>query len=164
MALSAANVVADLFAGREPAKGPSIDWTTTISFRRHILDLGLGVAEAMDTAQRRTGLGWDGALELIRRSPDAASVEERKRIYSGAGTDHLDPAEAHSLDEPFALISNRSDRAEFKAGHFVDSIADRRLIVSQRCRIDCAPSNMSPSQCRIAGRSRAESTRVYAIS
>jgi Protein of unknown function (DUF993) len=96
MALSAANVVADPFAGAEPAKGPSIDWTTTISFRRYILDLGLGVAEAMDTAQRGTGLGWD---ELIRRSLDAASAEERKRIYSGERTDHLDPAEAHSLDD-----------------------------------------------------------------
>jgi hypothetical protein len=42
------------------------------------------------------GLGWD---ELIRRSLDAASAEERKRIYSGERTDHLDPAEAHSLDD-----------------------------------------------------------------
>jgi hypothetical protein len=98
VALSAAHVVADPFAAREPAEGPSIDWNATISFRRHILDLGLGVAEAMDTAQRGMGLDWDNALELIRRSLDAASPEERKRIYSGAGTDHLNPAEAHSLE------------------------------------------------------------------
>jgi len=98
IALSAAHVVADPFAAREPAEGPSIDWNATISFRRHILDLGLGVAEAMDTAQRGMGLDWDNALELIRRSLDAASPEERKRIYSGAGTDHLNPAEAHSLE------------------------------------------------------------------
>ena len=98
VALSAAHVVADPFAAREPAEGPSIDWNATISFRRHILDLGLGVAEAMDTAQRGMGLDWDNALELIRRSLDAASSEERKRIYSGAGTDHLNPAEAHSLE------------------------------------------------------------------
>ena len=83
---------------REPAEGPSIDWNATISFRRHLLDLGLGVAEAMDTAQRGMGLDWDNALELIRRSLDAASPEERKRIYSGAGTDHLNPAEARSLE------------------------------------------------------------------
>jgi hypothetical protein len=98
VALSAAHVVADPFAAREPAEGPSIDWNATISFRRHILDLGLGVAEAMDTAQRGMGLDWDNALELIRRSLDAASPEERKRIYSGAGTDHLNSAEAHSLE------------------------------------------------------------------
>jgi hypothetical protein len=99
VALSAAHIVADPFAAREPALGPSIDWNATLSFRRHILDLGLGVAEAMDTAQRGMGLDWDGALELIRHSLGAASPDERKRIYSGAGSDHLDAAKAQSLDD-----------------------------------------------------------------
>lgn len=98
VALSAAHAVADPFAAREPALGGSIDWNATIAFRRHLLDLGFGIAEAMDTAQRGMGLGWDGALELVRRSLEAASPDERKRIYAGAGTDHLDPTEAHSLD------------------------------------------------------------------
>ena len=72
VAFSAAHVVADPFASREPSLGSAIDWTTTISFRRRLLDLGLGVAEAMDTAQRGFGLDWTSALELVRRSIDAA--------------------------------------------------------------------------------------------
>jgi len=99
---SAAHVVADPFAAREPGVGPAIDWDATIAYRRHILDLGLGIAEAMDTAQRGMGLDWSGALELIRRSLDAAGPDERDRIFSGAGTDHLAPADAQSLDDVVA--------------------------------------------------------------
>ena len=40
--------------------------------RQHLWRLGLGVAEAMDTAQRGMGLDWPTSLELIRRSIDAA--------------------------------------------------------------------------------------------
>jgi hypothetical protein len=99
VALSAAHVVADPFASREPGVGPAIDWDGTLRFRRHLLDLGLGIAEAMDTAQRGSGLDWDGALELVRRSLDAAAPQERKRIFSGAGTDQLDPSDARNLDD-----------------------------------------------------------------
>ena len=99
VAFSAAHVVADPLAAKEPTSGPAIDWTATISFRRHLLDLGLGVAEAMDTAQRGMGLDWASALELIQRSLEASTPEERGRIYSGAGTDHLDPTDARSLDD-----------------------------------------------------------------
>jgi hypothetical protein len=99
LALSAAHVVADPFASREPGVGPAIDWDGTLRFRRHLLDLGLGIAEAMDTAQRGSGLDWEGALELIHRSLDAAAPGERKRIFSGAGTDQLDPSDARNLDD-----------------------------------------------------------------
>ena len=40
---------------------PAIDWDATIRFRHYLWDLGLGVAEAMDTAQRGMGLGWPEA-------------------------------------------------------------------------------------------------------
>jgi hypothetical protein len=99
VAFSAAHVVADPLASKEPALGSSIDWSATVSFRRHLLDLGLGIAEAMDTAQRGMGLDWTSALELIRHSLEEATSQERSRIYSGAGTDHLDPADARSLDD-----------------------------------------------------------------
>ena len=81
IALSAAHVVADPFASREPSLGPAIDWNGTLHFRRHLLDLGMGIAEAMDTAQRGGGLDWNGALELIRRSLEAAAPQERQRIF-----------------------------------------------------------------------------------
>ena len=62
-----------------------------MAFRRHLASLGLGIAEAMDTAQRGMGLDWPGALELIRRTkqemPDAL-------VFNGCGTDHLDPRDA----------------------------------------------------------------------
>ena len=38
----------------------AIDWERTIAFRHYLWDLGLGVAEAMDTAQRGMGLDWRG--------------------------------------------------------------------------------------------------------
>lgn len=93
---SAAHVVADPFSGNDPSDGASIDWDATMAFRRHLDDLGLGIAEAMDTAQRGMGLDWPGALELISRTrvelPDAL-------VFNGAGTDHLDPQDARSLED-----------------------------------------------------------------
>src|SRR3954468_7790426 len=72
IAYAAAQVVADPLADREPWLDAAIDWDSTIAFRRYLWSLGLGVAEAMDTAQRGTGMNWPNSLELIRRSLDAA--------------------------------------------------------------------------------------------
>lgn len=93
---AAAHVVADPFTANDPSGPATIDWDATLAFRRHLAGLGLGIAEAMDTAQRGMGLDWPGALELIRRTradlPDAL-------VFNGVGTDHLDPAAARSLDD-----------------------------------------------------------------
>ena len=56
IAYSAAHVVADPLASNDPWLTPAIDWDTTLKFRHRLWDLGLGVAEAMDTAQRGMGL------------------------------------------------------------------------------------------------------------
>ena len=72
IAYAAAHVVADPFADGDPWLDCAIDWDRTIAFRRHLWSLGLGVAEAMDTAQRGMGVDWPTSLELIRRSLDAA--------------------------------------------------------------------------------------------
>ena len=58
--------------------------------------MGLGVAEAMDTAQRGMGLDWPTSLELIRRSLDAARDVPGALVASGCGTDHLAPDAARS--------------------------------------------------------------------
>src|SRR3954465_10624162 len=58
VAFSAAHVVADPLADNDPWLTSAIDWDKTIAFREHIWDLGLGVAESMDTAQRGMGLDW----------------------------------------------------------------------------------------------------------
>ena len=93
---AAAHVVADPFTGNDPTGRATIDWDRTLAFRRHLSGLGLGIAEAMDTAQRGMGLDWPGALELIRQTrtelPDA-------RVANGCGTDHLSPADARDTDD-----------------------------------------------------------------
>jgi hypothetical protein len=68
VAYAAAHVVVDPLADSDPHLAAVIDWDATLKFRHYLWDLGFGVAEAMDTAQRGMGLDWPGALELIRRS------------------------------------------------------------------------------------------------
>ncbi len=93
---SAAHVVADPMAASGGSARASIDWDATMAFRRHLTGLGLGIAEAMDTAQRGMGLDWPNAFELIRRTrselPDAL-------VFNGAGTDQLDPKDTRSMDD-----------------------------------------------------------------
>ena len=93
---SAAHVVADPLSSSDPYGPARVDWDATLAFRVHLSDLGLGIAEAMDTAQRGMGLDWDGAYELIKRTksalPDAL-------VANGVGTDHLTANQAYSLDE-----------------------------------------------------------------
>ncbi|MFE1857680.1 dihydrodipicolinate synthase family protein [Streptomyces anandii] len=85
---AAAHVVADPFADVSPGSPAAVDWDATLAFRRHLWSHGLGVAEAMDTAQRGMGLDWAGAAELIRRSAaEARSVGGR--VACGAGTDQI---------------------------------------------------------------------------
>ena len=91
VAFSAAHVVADPLADVDPWLSTAIDWDRTIAFREHVWDLGLGVAEAMDTAQRGMGLDWPTSLELIRRSVAAARARGQALVFSGAGTDQLAP-------------------------------------------------------------------------
>lgn len=92
----AAHVVADPFSAADPSGRAAIDWDATMAFRRHLAGLGLGIAEAMDTAQRGMGLDWGGAHELIARTraevPDAM-------VANGCGTDQLDPAQARRLED-----------------------------------------------------------------
>jgi hypothetical protein len=95
---SAAHVVADPFSNTDPAAGGAIDWDATLAYRRYLADLGLGIAEAMDTAQRGMGLSWADSLTLIRRTREALEGT-RVPIFNGCGTDHLDPAEVRSIED-----------------------------------------------------------------
>ena len=85
---SAAHVVADPYADTSPDAPAAVDWDATLAFRRHLWSHGLGVAEAMDTAQRGMGLDWAGAAELIRRSAAEAKAAGG-RIACGVGTDQI---------------------------------------------------------------------------
>ncbi|MDP9891752.1 hypothetical protein J2W32_001971 [Variovorax boronicumulans] len=99
IAYSAAHVVADPLAAVDPWLQAAVDWDTTIAYRRHLFSLGLGVAEAMDTAQRGMGLDWPTSLELIRRSLDAAKDVPGALVASGCGTDHLNIDDVKSVDD-----------------------------------------------------------------
>ncbi|AKZ55825.1 hypothetical protein SAM23877_2776 [Streptomyces ambofaciens ATCC 23877] len=85
---SAAHVVADPYADTTPDGPAAVDWDATLAFRRHLWSHGLGVAEAMDTAQRGMGLDWAGAAELIRRSAAEAKATGGL-IACGVGTDQI---------------------------------------------------------------------------
>jgi hypothetical protein len=90
IALAAAHVVADPTAPQVPGRPARLDWDATLAFRHHLWRLGLGVADAMDTAQRGSGLDWPAAAELIRRSGREARTVGG-RLACGVGTDQLAP-------------------------------------------------------------------------
>ncbi|WUH93438.1 dihydrodipicolinate synthase family protein [Streptomyces sp. NBC_00433] len=124
---SAAHVVADPLrtAADEPA---AVDWDATLAFRRHLWAHGLGVAEAMDTAQRGMGLDWPVAAELIRRS----SAEARSaggRIACGVGTDQLTGPAATlaevtaAYEEQLAVVESAGSQAVLMASRALAAIA-----------------------------------------
>lgn len=86
VAFAAAHVVADPFADNTPGCPATLDWDATLAFRAHLIRHGLGVAEAMDTAQRGMGLTWATTKELIVRS-SAQALELGGSIACGVGTD-----------------------------------------------------------------------------
>src|SRR6266496_3156152 len=98
VALAAAHVVADPLARGNPWLDAAVDYDATLAYRRYLWSLGLGVAEAMDTAQRGMGLAWSGAQELIRHSCAEARACEG-HIACGANTDQLDPHSEPGLDD-----------------------------------------------------------------
>jgi hypothetical protein len=93
---SAAHVVADPLADNGPGRPAAVDWDATLRYRRHLWDLGLGIADAMDTAQRGMGLDWEATKQLIRRSAEAAGPDDL--LACGVGTDQL-PAAPTTMDE-----------------------------------------------------------------
>ena len=124
---SAAHVVAQPLTDNDPWLDGAIDWDATCKFRDYLYGLGLGVAEAMDTAQRGMGLDWPGALELSRRSlSNAASVGQNALIACGAGTDHVSPADVSTIDDIIAAYEMQCAAIE-DAGGRVILMASRAL-------------------------------------
>ncbi|CAL9297108.1 dihydrodipicolinate synthase family protein [Streptomyces rochei] len=126
---SAAHVVADPYADTTPDSPAAVDWDATLAFRRHLWSHGLGVAEAMDTAQRGMGLDWAGAAELIRRS----AAEARAcggRIACGVGTDQLTATAATTLadvraayEEQLAVVEESGAQAILMASRALAATA-----------------------------------------
>ena len=137
IAYAAAHVVADPLADGDPWLDSPIDWERTIAFRRHLWSLGLGVAEAMDTAQRGMGVDWPTSLELIRRSLAAREDFPGALVGCGAGTDHLAPSADVTLDEVIRAYEEQCGAIEKLGGRIV-LMASRALVKAARSGDDYA--------------------------
>ena len=108
IAFAAAHVVPQVGAENVPGAPAVVDWDATLAYRHRIWEHGLGVADAMDTAQRGMGLDWAATQELVRRSAaEAASVNAR--VACGAGTDQLDPEVVAALEPGDAGLTAVTD-------------------------------------------------------
>ncbi len=137
IAFAAAHVVADPLADHDPWLTPAVDWDRTIAFRQHLWSLGFGVAEAMDTAQRGMGLDWKDALELVRRSLDAAKDVPGAVVASGAGTDHLAPGPDVTIDKVIRAYEEQIEAIE-KLGGRIILMASRALAAAAKSPDDYA--------------------------
>ena len=129
VALSAGHVVSDPWADISPMREIAIDFEATQRFRDYLWDLGLGVAEAMDTAQRGMGLDWPSAQILIRNTVESAKRRPGALVFSGVGTDHIDPVGA----DLNAVLRAYSDQLSF-----VQGVGGRAIIMASRALVRAA--------------------------
>jgi hypothetical protein len=88
-AFAAAHVVPRQSGNNVPGAPADIDWEATLAYRHHLWSWGLGVADAMDTAQRNMGLDAAATRELVKRSAaEACSVGGS--LVVGVNTDHVE--------------------------------------------------------------------------
>jgi hypothetical protein len=130
VAFAAAHVVADPLADNDPWLTPAIDWDATLRFRHRLWDLGLGVAEAMDTAQRGMGLAWPQAQELISRSLKEAATRKDALIACGVGTDHLNGG-GYDLNQIVDSYLEQLDFVQGEGGRVI-LMASRALAAAAR--------------------------------
>jgi hypothetical protein len=123
-AYAAAHVVADPLGDNTPGAPVDVDWDATLAFRRHLWSYGLGVADAMDTAQRGMGMPWSTTAELIRRSA-AEAAACGGLLACGAGTDQA-PADLAGTEEVLAAYLEQIEVVE-DAGANVILMASRQL-------------------------------------
>ncbi|WP_127142976.1 dihydrodipicolinate synthase family protein [Pelagibacterium montanilacus] len=131
IAYAATHVVADPLADNDPWLAADIDWDRTLAFRHHLWDLGFGVAEAMDTAQRGMGLGWPEARELIERALKESRSREGAVIACGAGTDHLAPGPDVTIDTIIEAYESQIEAIEAHNGRII-LMASRALAAAAK--------------------------------
>jgi hypothetical protein len=135
VAFAAAHVAGDPLADVDPWLDAAVDWDATIAYREYLWSLGLGVAEAMDTAQRGMGLGWKATQELIRRSLAAARENSGKKgalIACGCGTDQLEPGPDVTTDD---VVRAYEEQLEL-----VEGLGGRAVLMASRALAACATS------------------------
>jgi uncharacterized protein DUF993 len=127
---AAAHVIANPLGENYLGAPAVVDWESTLAFRHYLWSEGLGVAEAMDTAQRGMGLNWAITKELIRRSVSEANLTQ-KPIACGAGTDQLTDGRHYLLQDIVAAYLEQCEAIE-TAGATVILMASRALAASAR--------------------------------
>ena len=133
VAYAAAHVVPRVGAENVPGAPADLDWDATLAFRRHVWSWGLGVADAMDTAQRNMGLDAKATRELIARSAaEARSVGGA--LVVGVNTDHV---EDRTIDLP-SVIDAYLEQLHFAEdqGAGVVLMASRHLARAATCAAD----------------------------
>ncbi|MGL4278944.1 MAG: dihydrodipicolinate synthase family protein [Albidovulum sp.] len=120
-AFAAAHVVSDPLRERNPwDTRPAVDWEATLAFRQSLWDQGLGLAEAMDTAQRGMGVDWPTAKELIERTMKAAKTHPLKpRVACGAGTDHAAAADLATAEGIARAYETQMEAIEAAGGQII---------------------------------------------
>jgi len=120
-AFAAAHVVSDPLKDRDPWIGrPAVDWDNTLRFRHTLWDQGLGLAEAMDTAQRGMGVDWLTAKELIERTMVEAKAHPLKpRVACGAGADQFDLEVLTTEDAIVTAYSEQMEAIEAAGGQII---------------------------------------------
>jgi len=124
IAYAAAHVVANPLVASDPWGKAAVDWDTTMEYRRFLWRLGFRIAEAMDTSQRGMGFDWGNAQDLIRRSLAEARAIPGADLASGAGTDHLAPGAARTLQDVIA--------AYLEQVSFVEGLGGRVILMASR--------------------------------
>ncbi len=121
IAFAAAHVASDPVRERNPwDTRPAVDWDSTLAFRNGLWDQGLGLAEAMDTAQRGMGVDWLTAKELIERTMLSAKAHSLKpRVACGAGTDHKSLEELVDAGAILAAYREQAEAIEAVGGQLI---------------------------------------------
>lgn len=146
---AAVHVVPLVHGDNTPGAPAQIDWEATLAFRRTMWSRGLGVADAMDTAQRGMGLDPAATRELITRTADAAraALEDPEisavfpagaavsdLVVAGVNTDQRAEQEL-SLDEIVEAYVEQL-RATERAGAGAVLMASRHLARTARSAAD----------------------------
>lgn len=146
---AAVHVVPLVHGDNTPGAPAQIDWDATLAFRRTMWSRGLGVADAMDTAQRGMGLDPAATRELITRTADAAraaledpeisavfpaGADVSDLVVAGVNTDQRAEQEL-SLDEIVEAYVEQL-RATEQAGAGAVLMASRHLARTARSAAD----------------------------
>ncbi|MGH3098579.1 MAG: dihydrodipicolinate synthase family protein [Streptosporangiales bacterium] len=124
VAYAATHVVADPLADNSPGQPARLDWDATLAFRHHLWRCGIGVADAMDTAQRGMGMNWPATAQLIRRCAAEASAVGGA-LLCGVGTDQL-PDGVHGIDDVVRAYTEQLEVVE-DSGASAVLMASRQL-------------------------------------